>query len=259
MEISTHFNVRPCKVMVKNISKNALVKNLIPLFIKKKLTVDTNQKENLEDFLKLVVQMKILFPDTMNDDSEMKHDPNVLSSETKTDQNMQKTATLAMQGTANSENVVTAEKIFRPIDSNDTLQIAKLSDNAIIPTRQSLHAAGFDLYSAYDYILPALSKILVKTDIQICLPIGTYGRIAPRSGLAWKYHIDIGAGVVDNDYRGNVSVLIFNHSVRNYKILAGHRIAQLICEKILTPKIIEVELLDNTVRGTCGFGSTGLK
>ena len=62
-------------------------------------------------------------------------------------------------------------------------------------------AAGYDLYSAYDYEIPAHGKVIAKTDIQICVPDGTYGRIAPRSGLAAKNFIDIGAGVVDQDYR----------------------------------------------------------
>ena len=101
-----------------------------------------------------------------------------------------------------------------------TLQIAKLSENATVPTRGSARAAGYDLYSAevrdgrlndldcnllsQDIKIPARGKGLVKTDIQIKVPRGTYGRIAPRSGLSWKHHIDIGAGVVDEDYRGNV-------------------------------------------------------
>ena len=61
-------------------------------------------------------------------------------------------------------------------------------------------AAGYDLYSAYDYDIPAHGKIVAKTDIQVGVPDGTYGRIAPRSGLAAKNFIDIGAGVVDHDY-----------------------------------------------------------
>ena len=62
-------------------------------------------------------------------------------------------------------------------------------------------AAGYDLHSAYDYEIPPHGKVIAKTDIQICVPDGTYGRIAPRSGLAAKNFIDIGAGVVDQDYR----------------------------------------------------------
>ena len=86
----------------------------------------------------------------------------------------------------------------------DSLQVAKLSENATIPTKGSVSAVGYDLYSAEDQVIVARGKGLVKTDIQIKVPHGTYGRVAPRSGLAWKQHIDIGAGVIDEDYRGNV-------------------------------------------------------
>merc|ERR1712116_29762 len=74
------------------------------------------------------------------------------------------------------------------------LRFAKLSSNATAPTKGSKLAAGYDLYSAYDYTIPASGKMLVKTDIQVKVPHGTYGRVAPRSGLAVKHHIDIGAG-----------------------------------------------------------------
>ena len=90
----------------------------------------------------------------------------------------------------------------------ETLQVAKLSKEAILPTRGSPSAAGYDLYSAHDLVIPARGKGLVKTDLQIKVPDGTYGRVAPRSGLAWKQHIDIGAGVVDEDYRGNLGELL---------------------------------------------------
>lgn len=106
--------------------------------------------------------------------------------------------------------------------------------------------------------MPPLDKTSVKTDIVICVPEGTYGRIAPRSGLAVKNHISIGGGVVDRDYRGNLIVVIFNHSEKNeFKINAGDRIAQLICEKFLSPRIEVVDFLNDTERGTQGFGSTG--
>ncbi|KAG8440505.1 hypothetical protein GDO86_006308 [Hymenochirus boettgeri] len=90
------------------------------------------------------------------------------------------------------------------------LRFAKLTEHAFTPTRGSARAAGYDLYSAYDYIIPAFEKAVVKTDIQICVPSGCYGRVAPRSGLAAKHFIDVGAGVVDEDYRGNVGVVLFN-------------------------------------------------
>lgn len=71
--------------------------------------------------------------------------------------------------------------------------------------------------SAYDCVVPAHGKALVKTDLAIKVPSGTYGRVAPRSGLAWKNFIDTGAGVIDEDYRGNVGVILFNHSDQDFQ------------------------------------------
>merc|ERR1719244_1685708 len=85
-------------------------------------------------------------------------------------------------------------------------------------------------------------EVLAKTDIQVKVPHGTYGRIAPRSGLAWKNHIDIGAGVVDEDYRGNVGVVMFNHAEVEFQIKKGDRIAQLVCEKISYPDLEDLDL-----------------
>lgn len=112
-------------------------------------------------------------------------------------------------------------------------------------------------FSAYDTVVPARGKGLVKTDIQIEVPFGTYGRVAPRSGLAWKNFIDVGAGVIDQDYRGNVGVILFNHSETDFDVKKGDRIAQLICERIVYPNLAQVDSLTDTVRGEGGFGSTG--
>lgn len=83
------------------------------------------------------------------------------------------------------------------------------------------------------------------------------GRIAPRSGLASKHFIDTGAGVIDADYRGPVKVLLFNHADADYEIKEGDRVAQLVLERIVTPDVVEVEELEESVRGVGGFGSTG--
>ncbi|KAI5730066.1 hypothetical protein M8J76_009624 [Diaphorina citri] len=145
--------------------------------------------------------------------------------------------------------------------ANETavLKFSKVSENAFAPHKGSDKAAGYDLRSAYDYVVPARGKELIKTDISIELPPGCYGRIAPRSGLAWKNHIDVGAGVIDEDYRGNVGVVLFNHSDQDFKVNKGDRIAQLICQRIEYPVLQEVTNLNNTERGAGGFGSTGTK
>ena len=92
----------------------------------------------------------------------------------------------------------------------------------------------------------------------MAIPSGCYGRIAPRSGLAWKHSIDVGAGVVDEDYRGNVCVILFNLSDDDFCVQRGDRIAQLICERIAKTQLIECSQLDDTDRQDKGFGSTGV-
>lgn len=121
---------------------------------------------------------------------------------------------------------------------------ARLSANAIIPARGSAAAAGYDLSAAKDVIVPAHGKALVPTDLAIKVPDDCYGRVgmfdsnrstlhlalatltfmiffsshstAPRSGLSWKHHLDVGAGVIDSDYRGNVGVVLFNHAATDF-------------------------------------------
>ncbi|ROT37318.1 dUTP pyrophosphatase [Sodiomyces alkalinus F11] len=138
------------------------------------------------------------------------------------------------------------------------LLVKKLSDKARLPTRGSAFAAGYDLYAAKETTIPARGKALVDTDIAISVPAGTYGRIAPRSGLAAKHFIDTGAGVIDADYRGQVKVLLFNHSDTDFSVAEGDRVAQLVIERIYTPEVVEVAELEESVRGAGGFGSTGV-
>ena len=84
-----------------------------------------------------------------------------------------------------------------------------------------------------------------------------YGRVAPRSGLTVKHFLDVGAGVIDSDYRGPVGVVMFNFSDMDFNVSQGDRIAQLIIEKIAMLDVVKVEDLDDTSRGAGGFGSTG--
>ncbi|XP_066200399.1 deoxyuridine 5'-triphosphate nucleotidohydrolase, mitochondrial isoform X2 [Saccopteryx leptura] len=127
-------------------------------------------------------------------------------------------------------------------DGGLRLRFVRLSEHATAPTKGSARAAGYDLYSAYDYTIPPMEKTLVKTDIQIALPAGCYGRVAPRSGLAAKHFIDVGAGVIDEDYRGNIGVVLFNFGKEVFEVKKGDRIAQLICERIFYPEIEEVQM-----------------
>ena len=143
-----------------------------------------------------------------------------------------------------------------------SLVVKKLSAKAVLPSKATPQAAGYDLSSSQTITLLPQSATLVDIDLVIAVPNGTYGRIAPRSGLASKHFIDVGAGVVDADYRGPVKVLLFNHALKPYIVKEGDRIAQLILEKIVTDaQVVECDALDKptemTKRGANGFGSTG--
>jgi dUTP pyrophosphatase len=137
------------------------------------------------------------------------------------------------------------------------LKIQKLVPHAKIPTRGSPGAAGLDLYASEDTIIPAHGKGIVFTGIAVATPHWTYFRIAPRSGLAMNHSIDVLAGVVDSDYRGEIKIILYNHSNTSYNVNRGDRVAQGILESIVCIDPVEVEQLDDTLRNTNGFGSTG--
>jgi dUTP pyrophosphatase len=139
-----------------------------------------------------------------------------------------------------------------------SLGIKKLCFDAIIPTRGSDRSVGYDLYSLVDTIVPCQAgNALVATGLAITLPPGCYGRVAPRSGLAVKHCINVGAGVIDPDYTGEVKVVLFNHGDKDFEVKKGDRIAQLVLERCETPSIEEINIVEDTERGSGGFGSTG--
>ena len=142
------------------------------------------------------------------------------------------------------------------------LNIRRLTGHAKLPTRGSVGAAGHDLYASNcdAIVISKGSRALVPTGISMEIPVGYYGRVAPRSGLAVNSGINVGAGVIDSDYRGEVKVLLFNHSDHEFMVEPGMRIAQLILEKCANH--VEIVLVNefetDTERGEGGFGSTGM-
>ena len=138
-----------------------------------------------------------------------------------------------------------------------SLGVKKLTYDSIIPTRGSSGSVGYDLYSNMECVIRAAERGCVSTGITIVLPPGVYGRVAPRSGLAVKNGIQIGAGVIDPDYTGEVKVVLFNHGDKDFDVKKGDRIAQLVLEKCETPPIEEISIIEDTERGSSGFGSTG--
>jgi dUTP pyrophosphatase len=143
------------------------------------------------------------------------------------------------------------------MDVGQSLEFKKLDVNATLPTRGSASAAGLDLYSIEAACLRPNQRSLVRTGLAVAIPEGFYGRLAPRSGLATKNGLDVLAGVIDADYRGEIQCLLHNTSDEIVELAAQTRICQLIIEKIITPTPLLVEELMSTTRGSGGFGSTG--
>jgi dUTP pyrophosphatase len=139
------------------------------------------------------------------------------------------------------------------------LKFLRLNPDATLPVRSRAQAAGLDLHSVEELQIQPHQRAAVKTGLSVAIPQNTYGRIAPRSGLAAKSGIDVLAGVIDSDYRGELICVLINHDDRPFTIARGDRIAQLIIEQILTPIPEWTTELDPTVRNNQGFGSTGIK
>lgn len=133
----------------------------------------------------------------------------------------------------------------------------KLHPSARLPTRGSRFAAGLDLYSVEDLTIPAHGRRAVRTGLAVAIPRGFYGRVAPRSGLAMKHGLDVLAGVIDGDYRGEIMCALINHGEEPFRVETGTRVAQLVIEAIATPGAVWSEDLQETERGRGGFGSTG--
>ncbi len=139
------------------------------------------------------------------------------------------------------------------------LKIKKLDNKAIIPNYQTKGAAGFDLHSIEDVVLNPGERKLIKTGLAFEIEYGYEVQIRPRSGLAYKYGITVlnSPGTIDSDYRGEIKVLLINHSDEAFNIKKGDRIAQAVLAKVIQADIIEVKELSVTTRGDKGFGSTG--
>ena len=135
------------------------------------------------------------------------------------------------------------------------LPFVKMSSNVVTPTRATEGSVGLDFYSPADYIIPPHSQLLIPTQIKLQIPLGYYGRLASKSGLAILHQLHVGAGVIDPDYTEEIMVLMISAASRVYSIKKGDPIAQLILEKVSIPILREIKELPPTVRGAqgCGF------
>ena len=139
----------------------------------------------------------------------------------------------------------------------NTLRFKQLNPRAVLPKRGSALAAGLDVCSIEEISLGPKQRVMARTGLAVAIPQGFYGRVAPRSGLAARNGLDVLAGVIDSDYRGEVCCLLYNTGDETINLPAGSKICQLIVEKIITPPAAWADDLDDTERGPGGFGSTG--
>jgi dUTP pyrophosphatase len=148
------------------------------------------------------------------------------------------------------------------------IKIKLLRPEARVPKPMSKGSGGYDLYASQNSMVPAsntsadggvdVGRALIPVGIAIEIPIETIGRIASRSGLSVHSNLEVGAGWIDSDYRGEVMVELKNFSSCDFEIKQGDRIAQLILLPIISAQIVVDEDLEGTSRGTGGLGSTGI-
>ena len=137
-------------------------------------------------------------------------------------------------------------------------KIVLLNSDSRYPTKSHMTDAGYDLFSTEDVSLKPFQRKVVKTGIKLSIPVGFYGRIAPRSGLAVKNGIDVLAGVIDSGYNGEIGVVLINtDKFESVSLPKSSRIAQLIFEKCEDMNFETVLSLDISERDAGGFGSTG--
>ncbi len=137
------------------------------------------------------------------------------------------------------------------------MQATKLNPLARIPAQATTGAAGYDLTSVQAGVIYPSQRRMVATGISLAIPDGMVGIIKPRSGLAVKHGIDVLAGVLDSDFRGNVGVLLINHGDAPWQFNAGERVAQLVVVPYYHGACVEVGSLEETMRGDGAYGSTG--
>ena len=140
--------------------------------------------------------------------------------------------------------------------TQEVLRFKQLDSRAVLPKRGSALAAGLDVCSIEDVEIAPKQRALARTGLAVAIPPGFYGRVAPRSGLAVKQGLDVLAGVIDSDYRGEVCIVLYNTGDEAIVLPAGSKICQLILDQIITPEAAWVNDLDFTARGAGGFGST---
>jgi len=139
-----------------------------------------------------------------------------------------------------------------------TINVKKLDESLSLPAYQTEGSSGLDLYSSEDFFLAPGDFKMIPTGIALEIPPGYEGEVRARSGLASKFGIGVlnSPGTIDSDYRGEIKVILFNLSKKDFEVKKGNRIAQLIISKVEKVNLREVKELKTTKREDGGFGST---
>jgi len=140
------------------------------------------------------------------------------------------------------------------------IPLLRLDPELPIPGSAHDDDAGIDLHSRSDVKLAAGEWAMIPTGIAVAIPEGHAGMVAPRSGLAARHGISVvnGPGVIDPGYRGEINVILINHGTAPLTLQRGDRVAQLLVVPVVVPELVEVDELPDSVRGTGGFGSSGI-
>lgn len=137
------------------------------------------------------------------------------------------------------------------------LKIKKLVPNAVLPNYAHKGDAGMDFFASESITLKVGERVQVKTGTAMAIPEGFVGLVWDKSGLSHKHGLKTLGGVIDAGYRGEIMIGMINLGSEDYTIEAGHKVAQMLIQKVESLEIVEVEELDDTSRGIGAFGSTG--
>lgn len=142
----------------------------------------------------------------------------------------------------------------------NAIRIKKLASEARLPEKAHPTDAGYDVFANEEALIGPGESRLIKTGIAMALPPLTEAQIRPRSGLALKNQITLlnSPGTIDADYRGELGIIVINHGKNTFQVTKGMKIAQMVIAPVMVTEILETDSLDDTERGTGGFGSTGL-
>jgi deoxyuridine 5'-triphosphate nucleotidohydrolase len=138
------------------------------------------------------------------------------------------------------------------------LKVVKTHPDAKLPHRAHDSDSGYDVYSVEEVVVPGRGSVVVPVGLTLAyITPGYWFRVEPRSGLGFKHNVQPHLGIIDNGYRGDLGIKLYNFSDANVTLTKGSRVAQLILYPHITANITETNEIDNTERGEGGFGSTG--